>query len=587
MKTSFFKIFFASLLALFIFSVIVVLIGLWFIGSAMQPVKPTVGSKGLLVLDLGKQYKEQAQQNPLNDLFGDASGDVPGLYDVIRMIHYAKKDSAIKGIYIKAGDNDNGFASCEELRKAIIDFKQSKKFVIAYGEVIGQKAYYVSSAADKIYTNPSGGVEWDGFSSSMYYVKGLLDKLEIEPQIFYAGKFKSATEPLRATQMTEPNRLQTNVWLGDLYSNFLTTVAASRSLDTAALHKLATDGSIQTANDALQYNLVDGLKYDDEVKAEISKLLHQKESQTINYLSLGKYAQAVDFKNNSGEDKIAIIYAEGDIVSGKGDDGEIGSEKFVDIIRKARMDDNVKAIVFRVNSPGGSSLASDVIWREITLAKKEKPVVVSMGNLAASGGYYISCNADSVFANATTITGSIGVFSILPNMQSFFKDKLGVTFDRVKTAPYADMGSASRPLSEMEKHFLQASVDSIYYTFKSHVADGRKKDINYIDSIAQGRVWTGMRAIGIGLADKTGTLQDAVDCAARMAKMKNYRTVEYPEKKSVIEQLLSGSYKASAQANAVKEEIGKDQYNLFLQMKKMQQLFGTPQSRLPFSFDIK
>lgn len=587
MKTSFFKIFFASLLALVIFAGIVVLIGLWFIGSAIQPIKPEVGSKGLLVLDLGTQYKEQSQQNPLNDLFGNASNDVPGLYDVIRMIHYAKSDSSIKGIYIKAGNNNNGFASCEELRKAIIDFKQTKKFVIAYGEVIGQKAYYVASAADRIYTNPSGGVEWDGFSSSLYFVKGMLDKLEIEPQIFYAGKFKSATEPFRATQMTDPNRLQTNVWLGDLYSNFLNAVAQARNLDTAALHKLATDGTIQTANDALKYNLVDGLKYDDEIKAEISKLLHQKEKETINYVSLGKYAQAVDFANQTGDEKIAIIYAEGDIVSGKGDDGEIGSEKFADIIRKARMDDDVKAIVFRVNSPGGSSLASDVIWREITLAKKEKPVVVSMGNLAASGGYYISCNADSVFADAATITGSIGVFSILPNMQSFFKDKLGVAFDRVKTAPYADMGSVSRPLSEMEKHFLQASVDSIYYTFKSHVADGRNKSINYIDSIAQGRVWTGMRAIGIGLADKTGTIQDAVDCAARMAKIKNYRTVEFPEKKPLIEQLLSGSLKTSVQANAVKDEIGKDQYNLLMQLKNVQQMFGTPQSRLPFSFDIR
>ncbi len=557
------------------------------IGNATQTPKPVIGNKGLLVVDLGIEYKEQAQDDAIGFLFGNPASNIPGLYDMIRMIHYAKTDSSIKGIYIKAGDNANGFASSEELRKAIIDFKQSKKFVIAYGEVMSQKAYYVATAADKIYCHPNGGLEWDGFSSSLYFVKGLLDKLEIEPQIFYAGKFKSATEPFRAVQMTEPNRLQTTVWLGDLYSNFLQQVANSRNLDTAALHKLATDGSVQTAADALKYNLVDGLKYDDEVKEEILKMLGQDEKVTINYVASGKYAQAADYMQNNGDDKIAIIYAQGDIVDGKGDDDEIGSDKFVDIIRKARQDDDVKAIVFRVNSPGGSSLASDIIWREISLAKKVKPVVVSMGNLGASGGYYISCNADSVFADATTITGSIGVFSIIPNMQSFFKDKLGVTFDGVKTAPYADMGSSGRPLSEMEKHFMQASVDSIYYTFKKNVAEGRKKDIVYIDSIAQGRVWTGQRAIDIGLVDKTGTLQDAVECAARIAKIKNYKTQEYPEKKSVLEQLLSGSYKNAVKENTIKEDIGEQQYNLLMQMKKVQQMFYTPQARLPFEFDIR
>ncbi|MGI8951319.1 MAG: signal peptide peptidase SppA [Chitinophagaceae bacterium] len=584
---SFIKIFFASFLALVIFSVIAFFILALIVGSAIQPSKPDIGSKAVLVLDLSTDFKEQAQSNPLSSISGDPSSDQPGLYDIVRMIHYAKSDSSIKGIYIKADDNANGFGNSEELRQALIDFKQSKKFVIAYGEVITQKAYYVANVADKIYCHPTGGIEWNGFSSDLFFIKNLLDKLQIQPQIFYAGKFKSATEPLRVTKMTDANRLQTTVWLGDLYNNFLLQVSKARNIDTATLHQLAINGSIQTANDALKNNLVDGLKYDDEIKSEILNRLSLKQKDEINFVSFGKYAKAVDFKNSNGKDKIAIIYAQGDIVGGKGEDGEIGSDNFKNIIRKARLDDNIKAIVFRVNSPGGSSLASDVIWREISLAKQSKPVVVSMGNVAASGGYFISCNADSIFADAQTITGSIGVFSIIPNMQSFFQNKLGITFDAVKTAPYADLGTASRPLTETEKRFLQASVDSIYYTFKSRVANGRKKNIVFIDSIAQGRVWTGQRALGNGLIDRIGSLQDAVACAARMAKTNNYRTTEYPEPKSLLEQILNTASNKSIKENSIKKEIGEQQYNLFNQLKSVQQMLGTPQARLPFNVDIR
>ncbi|MEP7318512.1 MAG: signal peptide peptidase SppA, partial [Panacibacter sp.] len=333
---------------------------------------------------------------------------------------------------------------------------------------------------------------------------------------------------------------------------------------------------------------VDGLKYDDEIQSELIEKLGQSKKDPINFISFDKYAKAVNYKNNGGSSKIAIIYAQGDIVGGKGDDNEIGSDSYVSLIRKARLNDDIKAIVLRVNSPGGSSLASDAIWREVTLAKEDKPFIVSMGDYAASGGYYISCNADSVFADASTITGSIGVFSIVPNLQSFFNDKLGLTFDGVKTAPYSDMGSNSRPLTETEKRFMQASVDSIYYTFKKRVANGRTKDISYIDSIAQGHVYTGTRALQLALIDKTGTLQDAVNCAAAMAKLKDYGTKEYPEKKSFWQQLLnSDSYKVSMQQIAVKENIGTEQYNMLQQVKKVRKLMQVPQSRLPFDFDIK
>ena len=582
----FFKIFFASLLALIVFTVIGIFILIGFIVSAASSDKPFVGSRAVLVLDLSNKFKEQAVDNPFGALMNDTDGDAPSLYDMVRLLKHAQSDSSIKGVYLLCGNNNNGFAASEELRKALLSFKASKKFVFAYGEAISQKGYYVGNTADKLYCHPQGGVDWGGFSSNLMFLKGMLDKLEIQPQIFYAGKFKSATEPLRETQMTDANRLQTSVWLGDLYNRFLEAAAVTRSLDTAKLRNLAIAGTIQTADDALANGLVDGLKYDDEVKKELLGRLHLGERDRINFVSFSDYSKSVVYKGGFGEDKIAIIYADGDIVSGHGDNEQVGSDAFRTLIRKVRLDKNVKALVFRVNSPGGSSLASDVIWREITLTRKEKPVIVSMGDVAASGGYYISCSADSVFANANTITGSIGVFSIVPNFQSFFKNKLGITFDRVKTAPYADMGNSDRPLNETEKRFFQAATDSIYYTFKSRVANGRKKDIVYVDSIAQGRVWTGKRALAVGLVDRIGTMQDAMDCAARMAKLKDYSVKEYPEKKNIIEQLLS-NYKKSIKKDLIKEEIGESQMRLIKELKQVKEIVGIPQARMPFTVDIR
>lgn len=581
----FFKTFFASFLALIIFTVIGFFILLGFIASATSADKPVVGRDAVLVLDLSSEFKEQTQENPLDALVNGVDHEAPSLYDMVRMIQHAKSDSAIKGIYVLCGNNNNGYAASEELRKALVDFKRSRKFLIAYGEAISQKGYYVGNAADKIYCHPQGGLDWAGFSTNLIFLKGMLEKLEIQPQIFYAGKFKSATEPLRETQMTAANRLQTSVWLGDLYTDFLHTAAIARKLDTAQLRALAVQGSIQTPQDALQNKLVDGLKYDDEVKREIQDRLHISFREKINFVTFHDYAQAVDFKGEYSSNKIALIYADGDIVSGNGDNGQVGSDAFRTLIRKARLDNEVKAIVFRVNSPGGSSLASDVIWREITLARKEKPVVVSMGDLAASGGYYIACNADSVFANANTITGSIGVFSIVPNFQSFFKNKLGITFDGVKTAPFADMGGGDRPLNEAEKRFFQSATDSIYHTFKTRVSEGRKKDMVYVDSIAQGRVWTGTRGKEIGLVDRIGTLQDAVVSAAKMADVKEYKLKEYPERKTLLEQVMS-SYKKAIKTNLIKEEIGEQQLRALQELKKVKQMVGTPQARLPFSVSV-
>jgi protease-4 len=583
----FFKIVLATLLALFIFTVIGIFVLIGIAASASSGDKPVVGEKAVLVLDLDKPFKEQQQDDPFSAIVNKELDDhLPSLHEFTQLLQYAKSDSSVKGLYILCANNTNGFAASEEIRKAIIDFKKAGKFVIAHGEVIAQKGYYIGSAADSIYCNPQGGVEWTGFSSDLFFLKGMLDKLEIQPQIFYAGKFKSATEPLRESKMTDANRIQTNVWLGELYNHFLQTTAASRKKEVPFFRNLAEAGAVQTAYDALKYGLIDGVKYDDEIKAIIQRKLKIAVNESINFVSLGNYKQAVDFKK-SGENKVALVFADGDIVSGNGGEEQVGSDKFKNILRKIRLDKNIKSVVFRVNSPGGSALASEVIWREISLMRKEKPVVVSMGDVAASGGYYIACNADSVFANANTITGSIGVFSVVPNLTSFFKNKLGITFDGVKTAPYANMGQISQPLSEQEKRFLQSSVDSIYHTFKTRVSGGRKLSLNNVDSIAQGRVWTGSHAISIGLVDKIGTLQDALECAARMAKIKNsdYRIRTYPEKKSFIEQIIEG-YEKSISQNLINKQLGIEEINILKQVKQIKEMNGIPQTKMPFLFQI-
>jgi protease IV len=582
---SFFKIFFASLVAMIVFSLLVFFFIIVLIGSMLSKDEVKTNPKSVLVLDLSQHFSEQEIKNPLSAISSDPDLDKPGLYDVVRMIRRAKTDNDINGIYIMADGNDNGFASSEELRDALIDFKQTKKFIISYGDVMSQRAYHVADIADKIYLNPSGYLEWVGYSVDIAFIKGTLDKLEIQPQIFYAGKYKSATEPLRTDKMTPENKLQTTAWLTNLYNHFLLKAADQRKIDTATLHQLANEAKIQTAQDALNNKLVDGLKYDDEVKDEIKSKLGLAKSDKINFISVNKYAKAGNFKN-TGASRIALIYADGDIVDGSNSrTGFIASDNYVKLIRKARQDASVKAIVFRINSGGGSALASENIWRELSLAKQTKPVVVSFGDVAASGGYYISCAADSIFAQPTTITGSIGVFGVIPNMESFYKNKLGITFDGVKTAPYADI-STLRPLNENEKNIVQHGVDLIYDQFKKRVADGRKKDTAYVDSIAQGRVWSGNDGLQIGLIDRFGGLQQAVECAARMAKVSDYRLREWPESRSILDRIFNSSSKDEAADAKIKTELGQDNFKIYQQLLRIREMTKGTQARLPFEFFI-
>lgn len=582
----FFKMFFASLLSMIVFSIIVFFLLFALVAGLATSDKPAVEKSSILVLNLGQPYFEQQLENPLAVFSSNDELNVPGVFDVVRLIKKAKTDENIKGIYLLSGMNPNGFATCEEIRDALLDFKKSGKFIFAYGEMMNQKSYFIANVADKIFVNPKGLFDWNGFSSEILFLKGTLEKLDIEPQIFYAGKFKSATEPFRTDKMSDANKLQTSVWLGDLYSQFLQKTSEARNIDTAALHQMANEGAIQIPQDAVDNKLIDAVKYDDEVRDEIKDKLGLDKYDKVNFISINRYFKAVNYKKYSG-DRIALIYAQGDIIDGSSSDQfMIGSSDYIKLIRKARLDKSIKAIVLRVNSGGGSALASETIWRELSLAKKEKPVVVSFGDVAASGGYYISCAADSIFASPTTITGSIGVFGIIPNMQGFFKNKLGVTFDGVKTGPYADMGAIYRPVTEAEKKFIQSGVDDIYNNFKQRVADGRKRTTEFVDSIGQGRVWSGTKAIGIGLVDKFGGLQDAVDCAARMAKLTNYNLREYPETKNIFDKLFGGSDN-TMKVQTLKSELGEENYKIYKEMIRIKQMTNTIQTRLPFEFFVQ
>jgi protease IV len=582
---SFFKIFFASLLALVAFVVILFAFAAGLISSIARSPNVETGSNGVLVLDMNASFAEKPEFDPLSNI-SETRYNTPGVYDVLRMIHYAKSDSSIRGIYIKADGNDNGLGTSEEIRNALIDFKKSGKFLVAYGDVISMKSYYVASVSDRIYCNPKGGVEWHGLTSISGFFKTGLEKLEIQPEIFYAGKFKSATEPLRADKMSDANRLQMTVLLNDLFNHILMQTAGARGLDTVILRRCVDEQLIHSASDAVQYKLIDDVKYNDQVMDEIAKKIKATSITGINFVPLGKYFESIKSKIKlSGSDHIALIYAEGSIVGGKNSQKEIGEDAYRQIIRKVRLDDNIKAIVLRINSGGGSALVSENIWRELTLAKASKPVIISFGDVSASGGYYLSCNADSIFADPMTITGSIGVFSIIFNTQPFFKNKLGVTFDGVQTAKNPDAITMYQPMTDMQKKFMQNEVDSIYHDFTSRVADGRKKDISYIDSIGQGRVWGGDRALALGLIDRIGGLQDAVDCAARMSKVKSYRLREYPEPENFLDRLLN-NYKQSVKAKTIEEDFGKQGAAWYQMVSDFQTISGTPQARLPFVFNL-
>jgi len=589
----FLKYVLATIVGLIITTFIIVIIGVILIASAGSDKGTHVDANSVLHISFNGTIPERTPNNPLSGLpfLGLGDNKDVGLNDILADIKKAKTDDNIRGIFLDESYIESQQATVEEIRNALIDFKKSGKFIIAYGEVYTQSFYYLASVADKIYINPKGIFEFKGFSSQITFLKGALDKLGIEAQIIKVGTYKSAVEPLFLTKMSDANRLQVTSYLGSLYDHFLTNIGASRHINKDSLFNYANTLAVQFPEDALKYKLVDGLKYKDEILDELRARTGTDKKATVPSVELKDYAKSdadkdddSNDKNSSSKNRIAIIYASGEITGGDGDDNTIGSERISKALRKARLDDKVKAVVLRVNSPGGSSLASDVMWREVMLTKKVKPIIVSMGDLAASGGYYISCAADSIIAEPNTITGSIGIFAILPNMQKLFNDKLGITFDGVTTGKYADLGDISKPLSPDERAILQNQVNHGYDDFTKAVAAGRHKTQAYINSIGQGRVWTGAQAVKIGLVDRLGNINDAVLSAAKMAKLSDYRLVEYPEQKSILDKFGS-NFNVEMKTRAIKSELGEN-YKYYEEIKGVTQMMRTPQTRLPYDIVI-
>jgi protease-4 len=591
----FFKMFFASMLAMIVSGVIIVAISVGLIVGAVSKASTStsepriIESNSVLVIDLNQNFHEQGENNSFA-IFDKGSSYTAGLYDATKALEYAKTDDNIKGVLIKLSPSPNGWATMQTLRHAIQSFRLANKFVYAYGEDISQGAYFVASAADSVYLNPVGDFELKGFASTMPFFKGTLEKLEIKPEIFYAGKFKSATEPLRADKMSDPNRQQVTEFLSDFWREYLNAASEHTHADTTTIHQWAQTGAILFPADALNNKLVDGLLYWDEVEQRIRAKSGTKEKEEINYVKLDEYADNVRGKNKSNDSKVAVLFAEGDIVGGDNDNNNqaIASEAMTEQIRKLAKNDKVKAVVLRVNSPGGSALASEVILRELEILHKKKPVVVSMGDVAASGGYYISCQADSIFAMPNTITGSIGVFGMMFDVSSMLKNKLGVTFDGVKTAQYADFPSPGRPMTADEMQRMQRSVDNTYEIFKSRVAKGRKMSMENVDSIAQGRVWTGSDAKDLGLVDGLGDLDRAIESASKLAKLKDYQIVTYPspsDKFDKMVQRMKGFSSSAMLKTALQEEMAPE-YEYYQQVKSLYNMNGKTMMALPFKVKV-
>lgn len=589
----FFGAFFGSCLGILVTGVVVTIIVVASITSlfsdtikmnAKEAYKPKENS--VLRIDLNGDIKERGVKNPFGDL--DLGPFMPkpsvGLNDIIDGLKKAKTDNNIKGIYLEISNPIAGFATLEEVRNALLDFKTSGKFIYAYSEVYSQKAYYLATTANKLYLNPQGGMEIKGLSSQIMFFKKMLEKLDMEVQIFRHGKFKSAIEPFMLDKMSDANRTQVETYLGSLWGHMTSGIAKNRNITTKDINNMADHLSIRSPEDAVKYKLVDELKYEDEVFSIIRSNIKIAEKDKINFVSLNDYSEDSKSDAKLTKDRIAVIYAVGEIESGDGDDDKIGSTRIAKAIREARLDENVKAIVFRVNSPGGSALASDVIWRETVLAQKAKPFIVSMGDVAASGGYYISCAADRIFAQPNTITGSIGVFGMLPNAQKALSEKLGITIDTVNTNKHSDVGTILRGVTSDEFEYIQQSVEHIYDVFITKVANGRKTTKSAIDSIGQGRVWSGLDAVKINLVDELGGINDAIAYAAKKAKLTNYKLTTLPKQKDPLQELL-GNSKDEMEARAMKTNLG-ETYLYVKQVKNVLQLKGV-QARLPYEMIIE
>ncbi|KAB1156241.1 signal peptide peptidase SppA [Flavobacterium luteum] len=512
-----------------------------------------------------------------------------GLSDVINAINAAKTDENIKGISILNDNSSLGMAQIKAVRKALNDFKKSGKFVMAYANNYSQKEYYLNSVANTIYLNPVGEMEFKGLSSEIMFFKDFQEKYGIKMEVIRHGKFKSAVEPFLENKMSDANREQMSTLLNSLWNSTLLDISKSRNIPVTKLNQIADGLLARTPAMAKSTKMVDVIAYEDVYHDAIRKVLKVEKEEDYNTVSILEYAKnvATTTKDNSAKDKIAIIYAQGEIGSGEGDVNLVGEGSMRRALQDARKDKNIKAIVLRIDSPGGSALTSDLIWRELELTKKVKPVVVSMGNLAASGGYYIACNANTIFAEKNTITGSIGVFGILPNLTKVTSN-LGINVEQVSTNENAAGYSIFKPLDDNYRAFVQESVETIYSTFVNRVAKGRKMTFAQVDSIAQGRVWTGADALKIGLVDKIGGMDDAIKFAADLVKTKEYKTQNFPEYNKSFEDLLGklGVPFMKTKESFIKEEVGEENYKVIEQIRKVQAKRGV-QASMPFEMTIR
>jgi len=591
----FLKYLLATLLGLFIFTFLGIIIFAGVIGAASSKKQTTVAKNSVLKLDINEPIRERSSENPFAAFSGSGDANVLGLIEIKEALKKAKDDDNIKGVYIDAQNPQAGWATLEEIRNALIDFKTSKKFVYSYAEVMTEKAYYIASVADKVYLNPAGDLEWNGIAAELTFFKGTLEKLGLRPEIFRVGTFKSAVEPFLLDKMSDPNRLQTASFLNSINDHFLTGVSKSRGIPASTLRGYADSLSVQTPADALRFKLVTNTGYFDELETEMKRAMKVDDKKKIEYVSVGKYKDAEKESSDDDEDdskmlsknRIAVIIANGDINTGDGDENSIGSDKIAGEIRKARLNEGIKAVVLRINSGGGSALASDVMWREVQLTRKVKPIIASFSDYAASGGYFMAMGCNKIVAQPNTITGSIGVFALLFNTENLFKDKLGVTFDRVLTNPHADFPSATKPLSDFDRKVLQTSVDRIYASFTKKVADGRKLSVDSVKAIAGGRVWTGTQGKAIGLVDQLGGLDEAVKVAATEAKLKDgdYRLRYYPVQEDAFKKVMKFFGNGDDDNARVQTALG-PLAPVVKQMKKLQTLQGV-QARLPFEMEIR
>jgi protease-4 len=595
----FFKSLFTTVLGVCIALLVMVFVGIGIVGGIVASIDNTekevkIKDKTVLHIQLNSGVKDRSSSNPFEQFdFGSMeSKKTVSLRDFTEAIAKAKADDRIKGIYLDLSSPASGMGTLEEMRNALIDFKTSGKWIVSYSENYSQYTYYFASVADEIYMYPEGDFNLAGLRSEIMFFKGALEKLEIEPQVIRGrnNRFKSAVEPFMYDKMSDANRAQMDKILSSLWGHMLMNIEEERGVSIADLNKIADSLLIRSSADAIKFKLIDKAVYKDEVLAILRDKLEIGENDDINTASVGKYAnvklegEQLDLDKLLDKTKVAVVYAIGGIESGQGDDETIGSERISKAIREARLDSTVKSVVLRVNSPGGSALASDVIWREVLLCKEAKPVVVSMGDVAASGGYYIACAADKIYADPTTITGSIGVFGVIPNMKNFFNNKLGVTFDGVKTNAHSDMMTTSRPLDDFEHRTIQIGVEKIYDDFISKVAAGRGMTKEAVDAIGQGRVWTGIDAKEIGLIDDFGGLEEAIIEAAALAEVTNYEVVDYPKQKDTFEEIIK-ELKGEVSVSIMEYQLG-DNYKYYKQLENIKSMKGI-QARLPYNIEFK